>query len=67
MELGLNLTEEERLLLVALLERESRDLHPELRRSRTDNVREQLHARLELVERLLSRLLAVGETAHVGD
>ena len=61
MELRLNLTDEERRLLGELLERERKDLHPELRRAQTADVRDQLHERLELVERLQARLMEVGE------
>jgi hypothetical protein len=46
-------------LLVELVEREQSELHPEIRRSRTTEMRDQLHKRLELVDQLLGRLRTV--------
>jgi hypothetical protein len=46
------LTEEDWRLVLELLDREYRDLHPEIRHSQTTSVREELQQRLRRVEHL---------------
>jgi hypothetical protein len=50
------LTSEEWSLVGELLDREQRTLLQELHHSRTRDMRDRLHQRLELVERLLARV-----------
>jgi hypothetical protein len=50
------LSEEERQLLVELLERERADLPAEIHHTDTAEVKDMLHRRLGLVDSLLSRL-----------
>jgi aromatic ring-cleaving dioxygenase len=60
MEPGVNeqitLTDEERTLLVELLERERGDLPAEIHHTRTHSVRDELHTRVHRVEQLLTKL-----------
>jgi hypothetical protein len=55
----ISLTEQERNLLIELLERERQDLPAEIHHTRTTGVREDLRARVAAVDRLLSSLRAV--------
>jgi len=50
------LSEAEWQLVIELLEHERSDLHPEIRRTRTSSVREELHQREKAVIDLLERL-----------
>ena len=58
------LTGEEWELLIELLENERSNLPPEIHHTRTAEVRERLHARLDLINHLLERLR---EPAFVGN
>jgi hypothetical protein len=49
-------SKEEVSLLVELLEQELHELPVEIRHTRSNIVRQELHARLDLVQRLLGRL-----------
>ncbi len=49
-------SDSERELIIELLERERRDLGPEIRRTETPDMHDTLRARLEVVERLLNRV-----------
>ncbi|HLJ15151.1 MAG TPA: hypothetical protein VKV15_11685 [Bryobacteraceae bacterium] len=50
------LSREEWQVVIELLEREQRDLPSEIHHTRTPNVHDQLHHRLELIQGLLDRL-----------
>lgn len=52
----LMLTDAEWQLVVELLEREQRELPPEIHHTRTSSVRTELHERLETVQRLLQKM-----------
>ncbi len=52
----LMLEREEQKLLLELLESRSRELHPEIRRSRNYPFREELKKELDLVQRLIHNL-----------
>jgi hypothetical protein len=54
----LQLTDAEWALIIELLQRERSELPPEIHHTRTMDVREDLHRRLELVENLLAKLAA---------
>ena len=60
MELDVNeqitLTDEEKMLLLELLERERGDLPAEIHHTRTSAVRDELHTRVRKVEQLLAKL-----------
>lgn len=54
----LQLNDAEWALIIELLQRERSELPPEIHHTRTVNVREDLHRRLDLVENLLKKLAA---------
>ena len=53
----ITVSEEERELLIRLLEQERSDLNPEIHHTDTSEVRDQLNRRKEMVEKLLHRLV----------
>lgn len=52
------LTDEEWALVIELLQRERQDLPAEIHHTRSSPYRDELHARLEAISRLLERLNA---------
>jgi hypothetical protein len=62
-----DLSEQERRLLIGLVEREITDLGPEIRRTRTASVRDDLKGQKEIYRHLLEHLhmMQTGEP-HVG-
>jgi len=55
------LTQAEWDVIIELLKRERSDLPAEIHHTRTTEMRDQLHQRLELVDRLLARLSGLAE------
>jgi hypothetical protein len=51
-------THDEAMLLAELLEQELHELPVEIRHTRSNIVRQELHARLEMVQRMVERLRA---------
>lgn len=56
------LSQAERNLIAELLESERKNLHPEIRRTRTASMHDDLRDRLTLVEKLLEKLGVVVES-----